>query len=96
VSFHWTGSEPEPGGYYEVRMDGTSIGAAWFNTGLQQWEQVWKTQQVGRHTWQVALMATDGRTALLLSETRSLNVVGSSGGGGGPGPSPTPPAPPPP
>jgi serine/threonine protein kinase len=88
VTFHWTGSQPGEGEYYEVRVDGASTGAAWFNSGLQQWEATWQAQ-TGGHTWQVFLMASDRRTARCSSPTRQLNVVGGGGGGEGPAPEPT-------
>jgi serine/threonine protein kinase len=84
ISFHWTGSEPGDGEYYEVRVDGASIGAAWFNSALQQWEATWKATQ-GGHTWQVVLMASDRRTARCSGPVLSLNVTGGGGGGGGGG-----------
>jgi len=89
IAFHWTGSEPGEGEYYEVRVDGASTGAAWFSSGLQQWEATWQAQE-GGHTWQVFLMAADHHTAQCSSPTRTLNVGrGGGDGDGGPGPEPT-------
>jgi len=71
ISFRWTGPTPEPGGYYEVRLDGQSLGQAWFNSSLQQWEQTWKVKQ-GNHTWQVFLMAPDRYTVRWSGPVRNL------------------------
>lgn len=71
ISFHWIGPEPETGGYYEVRLDRQSLGQAWFNSALQQWEQAWISEQ-GDHTWQVILMAPDKRTVRWSGPVRTL------------------------
>jgi hypothetical protein len=91
ITFHWTGAEPQGGEYYEVRVDGGSIGAAWFNAGLQRWEAVWKVSGAGGHTWQAVLMASDHQSVRCSSPVRTFTLTAGSGGGGGgePGPEPT-------
>ncbi len=37
VHFYWTSSDEPGSGYYEVRVDGESIGTATFNDDRQQW-----------------------------------------------------------
>jgi hypothetical protein len=71
IFFRWTGPTPETGGYYEVRLDGKSIGRAQFNPDLQKWEQDWDFVS-GDHTWQVFLMESDAQTAQTGSAKRSL------------------------
>jgi len=85
VSFHWTGFQPGEGEYYEVRVDGHSVGAAWFNSGLQQWEVTWEATE-GGHTWQAFLMAADQHTVQCSSPARNMNA---SSAGSGQQPEPT-------
>jgi len=84
ITFYWTGPAPEPG-YYEVRLDGESLGRAEFDSTSQQWKQVWEAKQkdIGNHTWQVVWMAPDEHTPWGSSQERSLYVET-------PGPSPVP------
>jgi hypothetical protein len=50
------------GEYYEVRVDGASVGAAYFNDALRRWECAWDEFQGGNLPWQIFLMASDHRT----------------------------------